>query len=246
MNWFKSLKVALSTSVLTLALAGTAWAQQPGSQPNQQPNGQQEQQQSNQDLKSFTGTLTKVDTEEKTLSVKNEEGKTMQFHYNDQTKVTGAEDSIEGLSSGNGTMVTVQYDEGWISNTAVKIEVTSSGEMQGQSEQQPESQSGMQSSSAANSDQQSMNQDSGSSSFSSTSDSNQGQASSSNGEQASAAQSQSNMDRNANQEQARNSQNNQAGQQTSSLPQTASSIPLVALIGFASLGGAALLGKLRG
>ena len=67
------------------------------------------------------GELTKVDATAKTLSVKDSRGQEMEFRYNDQTQISGAEGGVEGLATKSGTPVRVHYDAA--SKTATKIEI---------------------------------------------------------------------------------------------------------------------------
>ena len=67
------------------------------------------------------GELTKVDATAKTLSVKDSKGQEMEFRYNDQTQISGAEGGVEGLATKSGTPVRVHYDAA--SKTATKIEI---------------------------------------------------------------------------------------------------------------------------
>ena len=66
------------------------------------------------------GALTKVDAAAKTLSVKTAKGD-MEFRYNDQTQVSGAEGGVEGLATQSGAPVKVHFDAA--SKTATRIEV---------------------------------------------------------------------------------------------------------------------------
>ena len=66
------------------------------------------------------GELSKVDPASKTLWVKTAEGE-MEFRYNDQTQISGAEGGAEGLATQSGAPVKVHFDAA--SKTATKIEV---------------------------------------------------------------------------------------------------------------------------
>jgi hypothetical protein len=66
------------------------------------------------------GELAKVDAAAKTLSVKTSKGE-MEFRYNDQTQISGAEGGVEGLATQSGAPVRVHFDAA--SKTATKIEV---------------------------------------------------------------------------------------------------------------------------
>jgi hypothetical protein len=72
-------------------------------------------------LQTVEGELTSVDVTTKTLSVKISEGPQMEFRYNDQTLITGADGGAEGLATKSGTPVGVNFDVA--TRTAIKIEV---------------------------------------------------------------------------------------------------------------------------
>lgn len=69
---------------------------------------------------SVEGELTKVDAAAKTLSVKTAKGE-MEFRYNEQTQIIGAEGGVEGLATQSGAPVKVHFDAA--SKTALRIEV---------------------------------------------------------------------------------------------------------------------------
>lgn len=69
----------------------------------------------------FEGELMKVDATAKTLSVKSFGGQEMEFRYNDQTLISGAESGVEGLATKSGTPMSVHLDTA--TRTAIKIEV---------------------------------------------------------------------------------------------------------------------------
>jgi PBP1b-binding outer membrane lipoprotein LpoB len=69
----------------------------------------------------FEGELMRVDATAKTLSVKSSDGREMEFRYNDQTLISGAESGVEGLATKSGSPVSVHFDTA--TRTASKIEV---------------------------------------------------------------------------------------------------------------------------
>lgn len=69
----------------------------------------------------FEGELLKVDATAQTLSIKSLGGQEMEFRYNDQTLIRGAEGRVEGLATRSGTPVSVYFDTA--TRTASKIEV---------------------------------------------------------------------------------------------------------------------------
>ena len=72
-------------------------------------------------LQTFDGELAKVDASAKRLWVKGSDGKEVEFGYNEQTQIIGAEGSIEGLATMSGSRVKVHFDEA--SKTAAAIEI---------------------------------------------------------------------------------------------------------------------------
>ena len=68
------------------------------------------------------GELLKVDPTAKTLTVKTAAAD-MEFHYNDQTKITGSQRGAAGLATMTGSQVTVQYKKDGADNMATSIEV---------------------------------------------------------------------------------------------------------------------------
>ena len=72
------------------------------------------------------GELLEVDAKANTLSIRTA-GAEMQFRYNEQTKVTGAQKGVAGLATMTGSQVTIQYRKEGNANLATSIEVRSSG-----------------------------------------------------------------------------------------------------------------------
>jgi hypothetical protein len=66
------------------------------------------------------GELVKVDAAAKSLWVKTAKGE-MEFKYNDQTQISGAEGGVEGLATQSGAPVKVHFDAA--TKTASRIEV---------------------------------------------------------------------------------------------------------------------------
>jgi hypothetical protein len=69
------------------------------------------------------GQLLRVDANAKTLMIRTADRTQMQFIYTDDTKVTGADDSISGLATMTDAAVTVFYIKKQQDNIATKIEV---------------------------------------------------------------------------------------------------------------------------
>ena len=80
--------------------------------------------QSNDNAKIATGELMKVDTTAQTFTIKDPSGDQMQFQYTNDTKVEGAQTSMQGLAGETGTQVTVHYTESSGNKIANRIEVT--------------------------------------------------------------------------------------------------------------------------
>ena len=69
------------------------------------------------------GQLLKVDANAKTVAIRTVEGTQMQFSYTDDTKVTGAGESVAGLATMAGTDVTVHFIKKQQDSVATQIEV---------------------------------------------------------------------------------------------------------------------------
>jgi YD repeat-containing protein len=69
------------------------------------------------------GQLLKVDANARTVAIRTAEGTQMQFTYTEDTKVTGAGESVSGLATMAGTEVTVHFIKKQQDNVATQIEV---------------------------------------------------------------------------------------------------------------------------
>ena len=69
------------------------------------------------------GQLVKVDANAKTIAIRTAQGNQMQFSYTEDTKVTGADESVAGLATMAGADLTVQYTKKQQDNVATQIEV---------------------------------------------------------------------------------------------------------------------------
>ena len=74
--------------------------------------------------KTYQGQLSKVDLVAKTIVVKGEDSKEMTFAFNDQTQMTGVDNSPQGLTGKTGSNLKVTYRDNRGSNLASKIEVS--------------------------------------------------------------------------------------------------------------------------
>jgi hypothetical protein len=69
------------------------------------------------------GQLVKVDANAKTIAIRTAQGTQMQFSYTDDTKVTGADESVAGLATMAGADLTIHYTKKQLDNVATQIEV---------------------------------------------------------------------------------------------------------------------------
>ena len=75
--------------------------------------------------KNFSGTLTKVDAAKKVITVKGTGYEPeMTFTFDDKTKVTGAEKTVEGLTGKSGATLKVTYREEGAKQIATRIDVS--------------------------------------------------------------------------------------------------------------------------
>ena len=63
----------------------------------------------------------KVDATAKTLTVKGSEEREMEFRYNDQTLISGANGGVEGLATKSGTPASVHFDTATRTATTIDI-----------------------------------------------------------------------------------------------------------------------------
>ena len=97
----------------------TAQEQQPPSQPGYSTPAPAQQEAA---LQEAEGALSKVDSQMKLIWIKTSDGKEMQFDYNMDTHVEGAE-TVEGLAKMSGNNVRVRFRAEDKGNVAVHIEV---------------------------------------------------------------------------------------------------------------------------
>lgn len=71
----------------------------------------------------FEGSLVEVNTETKTLAVKNAENKEMHFAYTDTTEIIGADKTTQGLAGKSGETVKVTFTLNQGINQASRIEI---------------------------------------------------------------------------------------------------------------------------
>jgi len=105
--------------------------QNPDQQQQQTPDPQQSSPNDTTQMQleqSIRGQLKSVDTDAKKIVVTTSDGTDMEFVYNDQTLYSGAQDTIEGLSTSSGSNVTVHYRDENQQKVATKIEVEAASE----------------------------------------------------------------------------------------------------------------------
>jgi hypothetical protein len=71
----------------------------------------------------FQGSLVQVNSEAKTLTVKNGDNKEMQFVYTEETTVVGADNKTQGLAGKSGETVKITYTVKQGVNLANQIEI---------------------------------------------------------------------------------------------------------------------------
>jgi hypothetical protein len=99
--------------VVVLALASYTFAAQTAPTAPQAP----------QQDKAFQGTLTKVDSDAKIISVMGADNKEMMFHYTDQTEIVGSEKTVQGLAAKSGAKLSITYKAERGTNNATRIEL---------------------------------------------------------------------------------------------------------------------------
>ncbi len=120
----KQVSILGVVTLFILVMAGCSETQKQTSAENPQPDQAEKaapMAQAQETPQIFEGELMKVDATSKTLSVKNSEGQEIEFRYNDQTLISGADGGVEGLATKSGTPVSVHFDTA--TRTAAKIEV---------------------------------------------------------------------------------------------------------------------------
>ena len=88
-----------------------------------QAQGQEAIQTQPQSATVFQGSLVQVNTDAKTLTVRNADNKEMQFAYTDTTEIVGAENTAQGLAGKSGERVRITYTSREGVNQATRIEI---------------------------------------------------------------------------------------------------------------------------
>jgi len=113
-------KVTRLFAVVCFACVLAAWTSAVLAQETAQvPPGQTQETQ----VQSATGKLKSVDSDAKKVTITSSAGDDMEFTYNEQTMIAGAESTVEGLAGKSGADVTVSYKEDKGVKTATRIEV---------------------------------------------------------------------------------------------------------------------------
>ena len=99
--------------LVALAVASYTFAAQTAPPPAQAP----------QQDKAFQGTLVSVDSDAKTITVKDADNKEMMFHYTEQTQIAGSEKTVQGLAGKSGSKLNITFKAERGANTATRIEV---------------------------------------------------------------------------------------------------------------------------
>jgi hypothetical protein len=105
------------------ALAQSGSTQQPGQR--QQPSQQQQQDRTQAQAETARGTLVSVKAEDKTFTIRDSAGKTQEYKWNDDTKVTGSQRGVAGLATMSGEEVTIHYKMQGMDRLATDIAVQS-------------------------------------------------------------------------------------------------------------------------
>ncbi len=70
-----------------------------------------------------TGELLEIDPDSMTLTIRAADETELSFAYTPQTVVVGSQEGIAGLSTSEGVLVTIHYDESGGTRTATRIDV---------------------------------------------------------------------------------------------------------------------------
>src|SRR5262245_52209773 len=105
-------QVSIGITLFILLMTGCSETQKQTSTEKTQPDREKPapMAQAQETPQIFDGELLKVDATAKTLSVKNSEGREIEFRYNDQTLISGADGGVEGLATQSGTPVSVHFN----------------------------------------------------------------------------------------------------------------------------------------
>jgi hypothetical protein len=90
------------------------------------------------EAQSESGSLAWVKPDEKSFAITTADGRELQFMYDDQTRVSGASEGVEGLATEEGTAVRVEFEARDQVAVATAIEVQASAADEAQPEPQIE------------------------------------------------------------------------------------------------------------
>ena len=115
----------LSSAMFVTALSLQAAAQAPSAPaaPAAQAPASQAPAGDAQKSETARGELRSVDSAKQTITIRNASGTDLVFQYNDDTKVTGAQDGVAGLAAMPGRQLTVQFMMKGTDRVASSIEV---------------------------------------------------------------------------------------------------------------------------
>lgn len=72
------------------------------------------------------GELLRVNTDARTFVIKTDDGAEMEFMYNSETEISGAQEGVAGLATQSGNHVTVHFQDEEEGRLATRIEIESS------------------------------------------------------------------------------------------------------------------------
>jgi len=117
-------------TLLIVGLPGIAYSQQPSDLTAQQQEEEQNPQAAQEEaapqeetLQLAEGSLSRVDAEKQFIWIKTQDGKELQFSYNQATQIEGTDQTVEGLAKMSGSDLKVHYRTEGGANIAVRIEV---------------------------------------------------------------------------------------------------------------------------
>ncbi len=77
-------------------------------------------------VRTAEGDLLRVDPNAEVLAILTDAGREMEFLYDGWTEIIGADEGMQGLYTGTGARVKVEYEAGFTANRATRIEILSS------------------------------------------------------------------------------------------------------------------------
>jgi hypothetical protein len=74
-------------------------------------------------VRTAEGDLLRVDPNAEVLAILTDAGREMEFMYDGWTEIIGADEGMQGLYTGTGARVKVEYEAGFTANRATRIEI---------------------------------------------------------------------------------------------------------------------------